>query len=184
MHKNADLAFAASVSAVLQSRHLGHALIGAVALAFHGVTRATLDVDFLATDRRVFELPWSEDLRLRSADVRKGESDDPLAGVIRLTSTAGSQVGIVVGKWDWEAAVLTRTVRVRLAGADVPLASLADLVLLKVAAGGYGDLSDAALLLATDRAQIIGQLETLESSLPESLRRELRKFLEETGRSA
>jgi hypothetical protein len=43
------------VAAVLSEHGLRHALIGAAALAVHGVSRSTLDQDLLVHDRRVLD---------------------------------------------------------------------------------------------------------------------------------
>ena len=43
------------VAALLADSHVAHALIGAAALAVHGVSRSTLDQDLLVCDRRVLE---------------------------------------------------------------------------------------------------------------------------------
>lgn len=53
----------ADVSALLERHEFRHAVIGATALAVHGVTRSSEDVDFLVTD-----------LRCSEADGRMGSS--------------------------------------------------------------------------------------------------------------
>ncbi len=76
-----------------------HALIGAAALAIHGVSRSTHDLDLLATE------PSCLDPRQWSAlseegivvEVRKGDADDPLAGVVRFTAREERPGGTLQG---------------------------------------------------------------------------------------
>ena len=75
------------VVAVLRREKIDHALIGAVAMAVHGVSRATADVDFLTVDGRVLEAALWDSLSNEGVTLRvlKGDFDDPLAGSVRLT---------------------------------------------------------------------------------------------------
>ena len=45
-------------------------------------------------------------------------------------------------------------------GVDLPVPDAADLILLKLAAGGALDLRDAAALLATDRERLVSAVES------------------------
>ena len=57
------------------------ALIGAGALAAHGVTRSAFDLNLLATDPGCLELDtWSPLPETIDRDVRRGDLDDPMAG--------------------------------------------------------------------------------------------------------
>jgi len=71
------------VRSVLDAAQIGHALIGAAALAASGVSRSTFDLDLMAVDRRCLAGDMWEPLRRRgaSAEVRRGDASDPLAGV-------------------------------------------------------------------------------------------------------
>ena len=65
------------------------ALIGGVALAFHGIDRATEDIDLLATEPSILNASLWEELRSEgiSVEVTVGDHDDPLRGVVRIDST-------------------------------------------------------------------------------------------------
>jgi hypothetical protein len=69
------------VSTLLARHGIGHAVIGAAALATHGVTRATLDLDLLAVDRACLDGRIWEDLRATGTrvEIRRGDDRDPLA---------------------------------------------------------------------------------------------------------
>jgi hypothetical protein len=140
------------VVAHVADRHIAHALIGAAALAVHGVSRSTLDQDLLAVDRRVldhaFWLPLGTDVGI---DVRTGDGTDPLAGVVRLTLAPERDVDVVVGRHDWQREILTRAVPI--GDRALPVARVADLILLKLYAGGSQDRWDIEQLLALDPAR-------------------------------
>lgn len=90
----------ALTAATLEAHGIPHAIIGATALAVHGVTRATADIDLLATDLRC--LP----------------------------------VDVIVGRSPWQAEIIARALPAVVAGTNVPIAQAADVVLLKLYAGG------------------------------------------------
>jgi hypothetical protein len=131
-------------------------------MAARGYPRATVDIDFLTTDRRVLApRTWREITAAGGTiDARRGDDDDPLAGVVHIVLADGSDVDVVIGKWTWEREVIERAERMHVAGADVPVARASDLILLKLAAGGYLDERDAAALLAVgDREALVREID-------------------------
>jgi hypothetical protein len=107
VHAGADrLSLFAQVVALLRERGVPFAVVGAAALAAHGVSRATRDVDVLVVDPACLsEATWAP-LQSRGVilTVRRGSAEDPLAGVIRLTAADESPIDLVVGKEPWQAA--------------------------------------------------------------------------------
>lgn len=82
-----------------------HALIGAAAMAVRGVSRSTADIDLLSVDAGILRRGLWAAFEGRGALLRvlTGDSDDPLAGSVRLGE--GSEiVDVVVGRdaWQWE----------------------------------------------------------------------------------
>ena len=127
----------------------GVALIGGMALGAWGVGRSTADADLLLWDRDVFnEDRWRVAREAGvTVDVRRGDPFDPLVGVVRLRRGRGAPVDLVL-LGAWTAPMQQRAVRrVRIRGVLVPLVDAADLVLLKLYAGGPLDLRDVELLL-------------------------------------
>ena len=139
----------ALVSSTLDARGVAHAVIGATAMAVHGVSRATADIDLLVTDPGCLEPGvWAKVAATGArADIRRGDADDPLAGVVRITSGDEPPVDVIVGRSDWQTAILARAVPAEVAGATVPVAAASDVVLLKLYAGGPQDAWDIAQLL-------------------------------------
>jgi len=134
------------VMAVLDEREIAHALIGAAALAAAGVARSTLDLDLLTVDSRVLDPVIWAPLRADGVDVeiRRGDVDDPLGGVVRLSLAGERPVDIILGRHAWQDRAVDRARRLP-SGARVVLAS--DLILLKLYAGGTQDLWDVRQLL-------------------------------------
>jgi nucleotidyltransferase AbiEii toxin of type IV toxin-antitoxin system len=164
----------ARVVALLRGRGIPFAVVGATALAVHGVSRATRDVDVLVTDPICLaDATWAT---LRQAGVavtiRRGDADDPLAGVVRCAASDASPVDVVVGKTAWQARVLERAAPGAIDEVVAPIASVADLVLLKLYAAGPQDAWDIAQLLETgDRAALVADVEATLPALPEDARR-------------
>lgn len=71
-------------------------LIGAVALAVHGVARFTADVDFLTSDRSVLAAAFWEGFDGPRPALRAGDAEDPLVGVARFALSP--QHDLIVGK--------------------------------------------------------------------------------------
>lgn len=141
------------VTSVLEAARVPYALVGAGAMAAHGVGRSTLDLDLLTTSPSVLSEPFWKNLASEGvrADVRHGDSEDPLAGVVRLDMEGEAPVDLVVGRSSWQEGVIDRAVRTDIGELAVPVAIAADLILLKLYAGGSQDSWDVEQLLAAAR---------------------------------
>ena len=152
----------APVMQVLDTLGVRSALVGAHAMAARGYARFTADIDLLTTDRRVLDAAHWAALVSSGAtvDPRRGDPDDPLAGVVHIQLADGTDIDLVVGRWAWQAALVARAEPMTLMGVVVAVPGTADLILLKLAAGGYIDRQDAASLLALgDRATLTADVQ-------------------------
>ena len=163
----ARLKLLAAVCAALDAAAIPYALIGAGALTVHGVGRSTLDLDLLTTDPSVLAAGfWRRRMTGgASADVRRGDSDDPLAGVVRFGAADEAPVDLVVGRSEWQSRILRRAQRLSLGRIALPVAGAADLILLKLFAGGSQDAWDIVQVLAAGDASSLAT--DVESRLPE-----------------
>lgn len=150
----------------LTDRGISFCLIGARAMAFHGVVRSTLDTDFLTTDRNVLSATFWSDLADAGVDVRKGDFDDPLAGVVRIT-VPNDQVDVVVAKYKWQKAVVERATEMEFGGSATPVARKADLILLKLWSAGGLDIRDVHDL-ARD-PEVLPEVDRLVSDLADDV---------------
>jgi hypothetical protein len=110
------------------------------------VARSTYDIDLLVADPRVLDPDlWTAartaDTRV---DIRRGDIDDPLGGVVRVEQTLQRPVDVVLGKHGWQREMLSRAEPVP---GGPPIVLPADLILLKLYAGGPQDLWDIRELL-------------------------------------
>jgi hypothetical protein len=159
----------ARAAAALAGAAIPHALIGAAALASHGVSRSTIDIDLLAVDRRCLDPDLWSGLREEgvAVEIRRGDAVDPLAGVVRLTAGGERPVDLVIGRARWQSDALTRALPGRYAGAAVPVLRPADLILLKLYAGGPQDAWDIAQLLQeADLEALSAEIEAVLPELP------------------
>lgn len=145
------------VTAILDRHSVSYALIGAAALAVRGVARSTFDIDLLTMDSRVFDATTWASLA-NDVDIRRGDADDPLAGVVRVASDHDRPVDIVVGRHAWQARAIERAECVGDSPLRVVLAR--DLVLLKLYAGGAQDLWDIRELLQHSPASLVNEVES------------------------
>lgn len=156
------------VRAALDQHQLPYALIGAAALAARGIARSTFDIDLLTTNLRALEPAVWAAFPADAIDIRRGDLDDPLAGVIRITLAADRPVDVVVGKHAWQTRAVARAEAIT-GGPPVVLAR--DLVLLKLYAGGTQDLWDITELLALGDESLNVDVTADLSALPEQLQR-------------
>jgi hypothetical protein len=150
------------VTRVLDAAAVPYALIGAHAMAVRGYPRFTVDVDLLTTDARVLDAAMWVRLMADGArvDRRRGDHEDPLAGIVRIVLADDTNIDVVVGRWAWEGHVVARAEPMAVLGVTIGVPATSDLILLKLAAGGHLDLHDAAALLALgDREQIVRDVE-------------------------
>lgn len=136
------------VVSVLEVEHISHALIGAAAMAVHGVSRATADVDLLTVDARSLREELWAGVRSAGAALRvlRGDSDDPLAGSVRLAE-GDEIVDVVVGRYAWQQEIVAAAETRSIGEIGLPVARPAGLVLLKLLAGGPKDAWDIRSLI-------------------------------------
>ncbi|MGD0948004.1 MAG: hypothetical protein ABSA52_11275 [Candidatus Binatia bacterium] len=158
----------------LEKQQVRCGLIGGEALAVHGVARATLDSDLLVANPDVLRDSFWPTFSPRAAvEIRRGDPDDPLAGVVRVHRRT-EQTDIVVGR-PWVRRILHRTIRVRVRGQELPVVDRTDLVLLKLFAGGPQDLLDVRLLLEVGGKDLGDQVERRLSGVPSEVGRTWRR---------
>ena len=157
------------VVAALDRADALYAVIGAAAMAVHGVGRSTRDVDLLTLSTEWIDATrWAplSDAGVNVSVVR-GDADDPLAGVIRFDQAGERPVDLVVGRHRWQQRLLERAEPAVAAGTSLPTARARDLVLLKLFAGGSQDAWDIEQLLAgPDRESLITDVTADIDDLP------------------
>lgn len=171
----------AQVSGVLKAKEIPHVLIGASALTIHGVIRSTLDVDLFAVDRACLDSRFWDVLAMEKVgiEVRKGDPDDPLAGVVRFETGTELPLDLVIGKHLWQRRAIERAQAAIFMGVEIPALRGSDLILLKLFAGGPQDAWDIQQLLAgPERASLIAEVERDLQDLPRHASRLWQRILD------
>lgn len=148
------------VASFLAEAGVPFALIGASAMSVHGVVRASVDQDLLTTDSNCLRQTFWAAFAVTDVaiEIRKGDLTDPLAGVVRFTAPGEEPVDVVVGKLSWQLHAIARAAAP--SGSKLPVVRAADLILLKLFAGGPQDAWDIEQLLAgEDRQALIKEVE-------------------------
>jgi len=156
------------VSNFLQAEGIPFTVIGATAMAVHGVSRATQDVDLLVTSRTCLQDAFWTALRARGleVEVREGDDEDPLAGVVHVIALdTGIVIDIVVGKPAWQEPIAVRAKVSEIDSVALPVAVAADLVLLKLYAGGMQDRWDVVQLVAMN-PDVVAAVDSGAAALP------------------
>jgi predicted nucleotidyltransferase len=145
-----SLLLALDVVPILESAGVSYAVIGAMAAAVHGVVRASVDADLLIS----IAVPGMTDLARRltesgfDVELRRGDPDDPIAGMLVVRDSHGNQVDMLVGLRGAEPALFGRAIEVPLAGAQLRIVGREDFIAMKAYAGGPKDLMDAQRAIA------------------------------------
>jgi len=157
----------ASVARVLREHGTPFALIGAGAMAVHGVSRSTADLDLLVTDRRCLTQDYWSSGGDVSVDIRRGDATDPLAGVVRARARSGGPLDVVVGRHAWQAAAIAAAGPGEVDGVPLMVVRPRDLVLLKLYAGGPQDAWDITQLIGlANGASIVTEVDATVGMLP------------------
>lgn len=165
------MAFVDRVADLFDERHIAFALIGAVAVAARGVPRSTYDVDLLTVDTDVLHDEFWKPIRgLAEVKIRRGDSLDPLRGVVRIRPPMERSIDVVVGRWKWQLRVIERAEPTPSDGRSLPTVTTADLILLKLAAGGPQDAWDIGRLLAVNGENVVDDVEQRLVDLPPDAR--------------
>jgi sugar/nucleoside kinase (ribokinase family) len=153
------LSVAQAIVASLRETGTASAVIGAIALAFHGYARATQDVD-LAThvDPRTVLRDIARTLQQQGYTTRLilPDVEDPLGGVLTVTGDDFDAVQVVNFYNPWAAAnnpgeSSIQAAAASIPGYDLPVVDVPHLVALKLYAGGPRNQSDVLELIERNR---------------------------------
>ncbi len=150
------------IGMMLDAKRVNWATIGALAVAYHGVYRASLDADALISLKGA-GLDLDELGKLLSAEgltveIRMGEEGDPLGFVVRISDADENQVDLIGGIRNLDQGFFARTLNDEFDGMKLRVASPEDLIALKLYAGGPQDLEDAKSVLAVQGSSIDKEL--------------------------
>ncbi len=178
------LSVAEAIVSSLREKGTGAAVIGAIALAFHGYARATQDVDIAThADPRTVLRDIERSLKQQGYATRLifPDPDDPLGGVLTVTGDDFDAVQVVNFHNPWAVSSNPGESSIQSAvacipGYELPVVDVPHLVALKLYAGGPRNRSDVLELIERNRnvdrdeiRRVCGQF-NLTADIDETLR--------------
>lgn len=141
---------------VLGESRIDYAVIGAMAAAVHGVMRASLDADavMLVTDQELRELQSKFIALGFTAELRRGDLEDPIPAILLLSDPYANKVDLLAGIRGLEKESFSRCIEVAFEGGPLRFIGLEDFIAMKVFAGGPTDLSDAGHAISVSFEQL------------------------------
>lgn len=138
-----------------EAQGIPYMLVGGLANAVWGESRATVDVDFTV---------WVDETRLAEVVQRMSETFRPLpedpvgfvqqTRVLPLESKQGVRVDVIFGLLPFEREALARSIAVDMGGFPVRVVSPEDLVLMKIVSERNQDLEDARAVVQRQRERL------------------------------
>jgi hypothetical protein len=126
-----------------------YAVIGALAASVHGAMRASMDADaVLSVDpREANRLQRLLEAAGLQVELSRGDFDDPIAALLRVSDSFGNRVDLLLGLRGMEQGAFSRVVVIPFQGARLKFVGREDFIAMKAFAGGPVDLLDASSAL-------------------------------------
>jgi predicted nucleotidyltransferase len=142
--------------AVLRSKTIEYAVIGAMAASVHGSLRATADADALlsVTASKLANLSRAFKKAGFETELRRGDADDPIPAMLIIRDTHGNRVDLLGGLRGLDPDVFSRAVDVPFSGDTLRVVGREDFIAMKCFAGGPQDVADALLALKSAQAPV------------------------------
>jgi hypothetical protein len=145
----------AQAAEYLDSAAIPYMLIGGLAMAAWAMPRATLDVDLTLWLPEDGFLPTVTALAKRYVPRVADPGEFAVrTRVLPVESSNGARIDFLFAAFPFERAMIERAVRRSLGDVTIPVASLEDLVLLKLPSSRQKDAADVELILATHGADL------------------------------
>jgi hypothetical protein len=137
----------ADVTFVLDTCGIDYAVIGALAVAVHGVVRASVDADAVvaAAVPQLRELQTKLKAGGLFVELRSGGVDDPIGAMMIVMDRYGNRVDLLAGIQGLDGGIYQRSITLQPSGirAALKIVGREDLIAMKLAAGSPKDLMDA-----------------------------------------
>ena len=146
------------IAEVLNEMRIPYAVIGALAVSFHGIPRATNDADALVwlkpmdkTETDLVQRLTQKGYRIES---RSSDDQDPVAGVVSVEDRHRNRVDLLLGIRGMDPDAADRAASGTFLNSTLRFISLEDLIAMKVFAGGHRDLEDVKGILQVSREHL------------------------------
>jgi len=141
----------------LNKRNIAYAVIGAFAASFYGMVRASLDADAVIsihTPKDATDLCSNLKSLGLKATYRKGDTEDPIGGVINIEDQFSNRVDLLMGIRGMRPEALLRCQEAQFMGALIKIVSIEDFIALKIFAGSPKDIGDVMGVMDVSREKI------------------------------
>jgi predicted nucleotidyltransferase len=133
------------VAAVLADQAVDYVVIGAMAASVHGSIRATTDADALVSVGvpKLRQLQKALKKAGFAAELRQGDSDDPIPALLAVVDKHGNRVDLLAGLRGFDTTAFSRALTVPFLGSALRVIGCEDFIAMKCFAGGPQDIADA-----------------------------------------
>src|SRR5690348_15742273 len=135
---------------VLAAQRVDYAVIGAIAASVHGAIRATTDADALLSVGlpKLRKLVKALQVAGFGTDLREGDPQDPIPGLLAATDRHGNRVDLLAGLRGLDSDTFERVIEVPFRGGTLRVIGREDFIATKCFAGGPQDIADARQAVA------------------------------------
>jgi predicted nucleotidyltransferase len=143
--------FLLDIADLLNELRIPYVVVGALAVSFYGIPRATNDADTLIwlresdlTEKDLTNRLLRDEYRVER---RIAELDDPVAGVVVVEEKHQNRVDLLLGIRGMDPGALARATAGEFLNSSLQFIGLEDLIAMKVFAGGVRDIEDVKGIL-------------------------------------
>jgi len=132
-----------------------HAVVGALAVSYYGVPRATADADAIL---------WlkgpTDDLHKRlthsgyKTELKRGDFDDPISRILIIRDDYENRLDLLIGVRGMSPDAPSRCITESLMGSTIRIIGAEDLIAMKLFAGGVQDINDVRGILDVSRERL------------------------------
>lgn len=133
------------VVAVLEAQRIKYGVVGALAASVYGRVRGTTDADALVSVS-MSRLAGLKDMFRHAgltAELSRGDSDDPIPALLAISDRLGNRVDLLGGLRGLDPEAFKRTVAVPFSGTTLRIIGREDFIAMKCFADGPQDIADA-----------------------------------------
>lgn len=164
---------------------ISYAVVGALAVSYYGIPRATADADaviWLGSGKSTRDIAEKVARSGYSGQLRQGDVEDPIAQLIRIQDGHGNEVDLLHGVRGMDPAAAGRCVNTSLQGAPIRILAAEDLIAMKLFAGGPQDLQDVrGILQVSGKGLNLTLLESVAANFGADAARTLDELLREAN---
>jgi predicted nucleotidyltransferase len=136
---------------VLNKERILYVIVGAFAVSFYGVVRASLDADAVISmkdnDLALGKLMNQLKAKGITAKLSRGDVEDPIRAVLNIEDSHHNRVDLLLGIKGLQESVFQRAVGSQFMGINIDIIGVEDLIALKMFAAGPKDIQDVIGIL-------------------------------------